>query len=101
MTNNDESVGSSIANGTQDLAALVGVFGTDSVDRNALATQQGTISVAISSLSMLGLLGLVKSTLKITLGLDRCRAAGFNLDSIRGLFGYGRGEPASRGTYHL
>jgi hypothetical protein len=98
MSSNDESIGSSIANGTQDLAALVGVFGTDSVERNALATQQGTISVAISSLSMLGLLGLVKSTLKITLGLDRCRAAGFNLDSIRGLFGYGRGEPASRGT---
>ena len=98
MSDKDDNIGSSIANGTQDLAALLGVFGTDSVERNVLATQQGTISVAISSLSMLGLLGLVKSTLKITLGLDRCRAAGFNLDSIRGLFGYGTGEPASRGT---
>lgn len=87
MSSENDNIGSSIANGTQDLAALLGVFGTDSVERNVLATQQGTISIAISSLSMLGLLGLVKSTLKITLGLDRCRAAGFNLDSIRGLFG--------------
>ena len=97
MSDDSDSVGTNIANGTQDLAALAGVFGTDSVERNALATQLGTVSVAISSLSMLGLLGLVKSTLKITLGLDRSRAAGFNLDSIRGLFGYSRGEPPSRG----
>jgi hypothetical protein len=100
MASDNETVGASIANGTQDLAALAGVFGMDSVERNALATQQGTISVAMSSLSMLGLLGLVKSTLKITLGLDRCRAAGFNLDSIRGLFGYTRGEPATRGKIY-
>lgn len=98
MSSNSDSVGSNIANGTQDLAALAGVFGTESVERNALATQNGTVSIAVSSLSMLGLLGLVKSTLKITLGLDRCRAAGFNLDSIRGFLGYGRGEPASRGS---
>src|SRR6266511_4206668 len=92
------TVGQAIASGTQDLAALARLSCTDSVEKNSQATQNGSISVAMSSLSMLGLLGLVKSTLKITLGLERCRAAGFNLDSIRGLFGYAKDETAVAGN---
>ncbi|KAJ9667282.1 hypothetical protein H2201_002483 [Coniosporium apollinis] len=45
-------------------------------------------SVAASSLSILGLLGLVKSTVKLALGLEKCSTAGFNVDSLRGRYGY-------------
>jgi hypothetical protein len=47
---------------------------------------------------MLGILGLVKSALKIALGLERCRDAGFNLDSVRGIFGYAKGESIVSGN---
>lgn len=48
MSGNDDSVASNTANGTQDLAALAGVFGIDLVERNPLPTQQGTLSAAMS-----------------------------------------------------
>ncbi len=77
-----QTLAQGIASGTQDLAALAGVFCTEAVEQSVHATQDGYVSVSISSFSMLGILGLVKSAVKIALGLERCQSAGFNLDSI-------------------
>jgi hypothetical protein len=82
------SFAQSIAGGTQDLAALAGLFCTDGVERNALSVQAGYAAIAVSSLSLLGILGLVRSAVKVALGLRRCSNAGFNLDSLRSLYGY-------------
>ncbi|OCK84624.1 hypothetical protein K432DRAFT_288521 [Lepidopterella palustris CBS 459.81] len=84
----DGSTAQAIATGSQDFAALAGLFCTDGVERNLLAAQYGYASVAVSSLSILGLLGLVKSTVKIALGLEKCITAGFTVDSLRGRFGF-------------
>lgn len=89
-----EAVGHALATG---LAALIGLFNTDSVEVTALATYHGFYAVIISSLSMLGILGLVKNTLKMSLGLELCKTAGFSLDSLRGIFGYEPGEAAITG----
>ncbi|KAG4428540.1 hypothetical protein IFR05_015974 [Cadophora sp. M221] len=83
-----DSVAQTLAYGTQDLAALVGLFCTDGVERNALAVQFGYFTIASSALSLLGVLGLVRSSIKVALGLVRCLNAGFNVDSVRGLFGF-------------
>ncbi|KAF2494407.1 hypothetical protein BU16DRAFT_562066 [Lophium mytilinum] len=82
------STAQSIATGSQDFAALAGLFCTDGVERNLLAAQYGYASVAASSLSILGLLGLVKSTVKVAMGLEKCVTAGFTVDSLRGRFGF-------------
>ncbi|PWO24289.1 trichothecene efflux pump [Pyrenophora tritici-repentis] len=82
------SFAQTLAGGTQDLAALAGLFCTDGVERNALSVQSGYFGIAASSLSLLGILGLVRSAIKVALGLRRCSNAGFNLDSLRGLYGY-------------
>lgn len=74
------SVAHVLASGSQDLAALAGLFCTDGVERNVLATHMGYGSVAASSLSILGLLGLVKSTVKLALGLEKCKN-GFSSES--------------------
>ncbi|KAL8920305.1 MAG: hypothetical protein Q9172_004564 [Xanthocarpia lactea] len=89
---------SDLASGSQDLAALLGLFCTDGVERNALACSFGYGTVVASSLSLLGVLGLVKSSIKLALGLKHCEQAGFNLDSLRGIFGYLEGESPSQGT---
>lgn len=83
-----DSTATILASGSQDLAALIGLFATEGVERNALAFHLGWGSVVASSLSLLGVLGLIKSSIKLALGLEHCAVAGFNLDSIRGIFGY-------------
>ena len=88
---------SDLASGSQDLAALLGLFCTDGVERNALAYNFGWGTVVASSLSLLGVLGLVKSSIKLALGLSYCQQAGFNLDSLRGIFGYLPGESPATG----
>ena len=94
---NTDSIAQVLASGSQGLAALASLFLTDAVEHNVLATHLGYGTVVISSLSALGLLGIVESCLKASLGLERCRATGFNTDSMRGLFGYAAGEPATGG----
>lgn len=94
------SAGKDLASGSQDLSALAGLFCTDGVERNALATQTGYGTVVVSSLSLLGMLGLVKSTIKIALGLDACAKAGFSLDSLRVVYGYRKGEITSEGRLY-
>lgn len=87
-----------LASGSQDLAALLGLFCTDGVERNALAFNFGWGTVVASSLSLLGILGLVKSSIKLALGLEYCNQAGFQLDSLRGIFGYLPGESPATGS---
>lgn len=94
------SAAKDLASGSQDLSALAGLFCTDGVERNALATQTGYGTVVVSSLSLLGMLGLVKSTFKIALGLEACSKAGFSLDSLRGIYGYRMGERPSEGKLY-
>ena len=89
---------SDLASGSQDLAALLGLFCTDGVERNALAYNFGWGTVVASSLSLLGVLGLIKSSIKLALGLRYCQQAGFNLDSLRGIFGYLPGESPTTGS---
>ncbi|OCK98243.1 uncharacterized protein K441DRAFT_674378 [Cenococcum geophilum 1.58] len=86
-----------LASGFQGLAALASLFLTDAVEHNVLATHPGYGTVFISSLSALGLLGIVESCLKASLGLEGCHATGFNMDSMHGLFGYAAGESATGG----
>lgn len=81
-----DSAAASLASGSQDLAALVGLFATEGVERNALALHSGWGTVVASSLTLLGDLGLIKSSIKLAPGLDSRSAAGFNLDSISGIF---------------
>lgn len=88
----DDGLASSLAQSSQDVAALAGLFYTESVEHHSLATQFGFGAVLVSPLSILGLLGLVKGCLKLSLGLTRCRAAGIDLASLRGLLGYLPGE---------
>jgi len=94
------SAAKDLATGSQDLAALAGLFCTDGVERNALATQSGYGTVVVSSLSLLGMLGLVKSTIKVALGLEACSKAGFSLDSLRGMYWYRSGERPSEGKLY-
>ncbi|KAF2801801.1 uncharacterized protein BDZ99DRAFT_483353 [Mytilinidion resinicola] len=83
-----DTLAQSMASGTQDIAALSALLFSGSVERNAIATHLGLGNLSISQLSLLGMLGMVKSALKIALGNDRCQAAGFGLESLRGIFGY-------------
>jgi hypothetical protein len=92
------NIGQSLASIAQDLSALAAFFCVDSVEQNYLATQNGELSVAVSCLSILGLLGMIKGMLKVTLGPKICRAAGFNIEPIRGLFGYSKDEKAAKGN---
>ncbi|KAI9671088.1 MAG: hypothetical protein M1831_005174 [Alyxoria varia] len=81
-----------LASGSQDLAALAGLFATEGVERNALVGHLGYGAIISSGISVLGILGLVKSAVKLSLGLNRCRKSGFNVDSLRGFLGYERAE---------
>jgi len=94
------SAAEDLATGSQDLAALAGLFCTDGVEGNALATQSRYGTVVVSSLSLLGMLGLVKSTIKLALGLEACSNVGFSLDSLRGIYGYRSGEIPSEGKLY-
>ena len=87
-----------LASGSQDLAGLLGLFFTDGVGINALVNNFGWGTVVASSLSQLGVLGLVKSSIRLALGLKYCQQAGFNLESIRGIYGYLPGESPATGS---
>ncbi|KAL8872522.1 MAG: hypothetical protein Q9174_001866 [Haloplaca sp. 1 TL-2023] len=76
-----------LADGTQDLAALVGVFATDSVERYAIDYNKGYLSASSATLSLLGLLGYVRALIKLGLGPEKCNNAGFDTRSLRPLFG--------------
>ncbi|KAG6991428.1 hypothetical protein G7Y79_00052g087680 [Physcia stellaris] len=76
-----------LADGTQDLAALVGVFATDSVERYAIDYNKGHISNAVATLSLLGILGYIRALVKLAMGAKACDNAGLNVSALRPLFG--------------
>ncbi|KAI9729426.1 MAG: hypothetical protein M1834_006807 [Cirrosporium novae-zelandiae] len=76
-----------LADGTQDLAALVGIFATNSVERFSIDYSRDSLSAAVSLLSLLGLLGYARALVKLGLGPVACEHAGFDTKSLRSLFG--------------
>ena len=76
-TTREESTFKVLADGTQDLAALVGLFATDSVERYAVDYSRGYLSVAVASCSLLGILGYVRALVKITMGSKSCQDSAF------------------------
>ena len=75
------------ADGTQDIAALVGIFATDSVEKYAIDYSKGYLATAVANLSLLGLLGYARLLVKLALGAKGCRKAGFDMKALRPLFG--------------
>jgi len=58
------------------------LFCTDGVRIKSLPQKPDTAK-QLPSLSLLGVLGFVKSMIKITLGFGACEAAGFSLESLK------------------
>ena len=75
------------ADGTQDIAALVGIFATDSVEKYAIDYSKGYLATAVANLSLLGLLGYARLLVKLALGAEGCRKAGFDMKALRPMFG--------------
>ena len=76
-----------IADGTQDIAALVGLFATDSVERRAFDFGRGYLAAAVSNLSLLGMLGYVRLLVKLGLGVSGCQRAGLDTKVFRPMCG--------------
>lgn len=79
-----------LADGTQDLAALVGLFATDGVERYTIDYTRGFLPPVTAPLSLLGLLGYVRALLKLSLGIDICERTGFSTTSLRSYTGVRR-----------
>ena len=76
-----------LADGTQDLAALVGLFAIDSVEQYTCDYPRGYLSSLVSTLSLLGLLGWSRAMLKLALGRERCENAAFDTKTVRPIYG--------------
>ena len=91
--NNSANRGNSfqiLADGTQDLAALVGLFATDGVERYTIDYTRGFLPPVTAPLSLLGLLGYVRGLLKMSLGIDFCERACLSTASLRSYAGVRR-----------
>ncbi len=87
-----------LADGTQDLAALVGLFATDGVERYTIDYTRGFLPPVTAPLSLLGLLGYVRALLKLSLGIDFCERTGFSTTSLRSYAGVRRREVSQSET---
>ncbi|KAK4224186.1 hypothetical protein QBC38DRAFT_547859 [Podospora fimiseda] len=76
-----------LAGGTQDLAALIGLFATDSVERYAVDYSRGYLGAALAPCSMFGILGYVRALIKLAIGRDACVAASFPTAPVRSILG--------------
>lgn len=83
-----------LADGTQDLAALVGLFATDGVERYTIDYTRGFFPPVTAPLSLLGLLGYVRALLKLSLGIEFCERTGFSTASLRSYAGVRRRDVA-------
>lgn len=83
-----------LADGTQDLAALVGLFATDGVERYTIDYTRGFLPPVTAPLSLLGLLGYVRGLLKVSLGIEFCERAGLSTASLRSYAGVRRRDVA-------
>ena len=84
---NSDNYFQALADGTQDLAALVGLFATDGVERYTIDYTRGFLPPVTAPLSLLGLLGYVRALLKLSLGADFCERTGFSTGSLRSYAG--------------
>ena len=87
-----------LADGSQDLAALVGLFATDGVERYTIDYTRGLVPPATAPLSLLGLLGYVRALLKLSLGVEFCERIGFSIASFRSFAGVRRADFSQRET---
>lgn len=76
-----------LAAGTQDLAALVGIFASDSVEPYAFNYSRGWLSPLASVLSLLGVLGYIRGLVKLSLGREGCQKAFFDTKAEKTFFG--------------
>ena len=76
-----------LAAGTQDLAALIGIFASDSIEPYAFDYSRGWLSPLASILSLLGVLGYIRGLVKLGLGKEGCRKAKFDTNAERTFFG--------------
>jgi len=90
-------IGEGIAAGTQDLSALAGILCTDGVEQNVLALHNGYGTVCVSAFSLLGILGLVRTSVKLALGREGCNTAGFGVVNMRPLYGYDASDLGTAG----
>ena len=81
-----------LADGTQDLAALVGLFATDGVERYTIDYTRGFLPPVMAPLSLLGLLGYVRALLKLSLGVQFCERTGFSTLPLRSYTGVRKSE---------
>ncbi|KAL8793659.1 MAG: hypothetical protein Q9195_003708 [Heterodermia aff. obscurata] len=81
-----------LADGTQDLAALVGLFATDGVERYTIDYIRGFLPPVTAPLSLLGILGYVRALLKLSLGVEFCGRIGFSTLSLRSYAGVRKSE---------
>lgn len=91
MSADDETGASNfnvLATGTQDLAALVGIFAADSVEPYAFNYSRGWLSPLASTLSLLGVLGYIRGLVKLGLGREGCLRAKFDIKAERTFFGF-------------
>lgn len=89
-----------LATGTQDLAALVGIFASDSVEPYAFNYSRGWLSPLASLLSLLGVLGYIRGLVKLALGREGCRKASFDMKAERTFFGILDEDWLSPGAVH-
>ncbi|KAF8537524.1 hypothetical protein BDD12DRAFT_931273 [Trichophaea hybrida] len=87
-----------LAQGTQDLAALVGLFATDSVERYSVDYLRGRNFIQFPSktasdnnyagyLSLLGILGYVRAMVKLSMGSKSCQDSAFPTAPVRAILG--------------
>ena len=81
-----------LADGSQDLTALIGLFATDGVERYAIDFTRGFLPPATAPLSLLGLLGYVRTLLKLSFGVELCERVGFSVASLRSFTGFRRSD---------
>ena len=97
--NNGRSNGNSsfqiIASGTQDFAALVGLFATDGVERYTIDYTRGFLPPVTAPISLLGLLGYVRALLKLGCGLEFCERTGFSTTALRSYAGVAKRDVAN------
>ena len=81
-----------LADGSQDLAALIALFTTRGVERHTIDYTRGPLPAATAPLSLLGLMGYVLALLKLSLGVEFCDRTGFSVSSLRSYAGVKRSE---------
>ena len=88
---------------TKDLAALVGLFATDGVERFTIDYTRGLLPPVTAPISLLGLLGYVQALLKLSFGPIFCERTGFSTASLRSYAGVSDGFAAGQRTdvYYL